>query len=94
MQFRFPGCIILKNDSSYLQGVPDLTILHGAKWGTLEVKLEVNSPRQPNQDYYVARMNEMGFSAYIGPFNESEILDALEIALRPCGENPCVPQPK
>ena len=24
---RFPGCIVLKNDASYIQGFPDLTIL-------------------------------------------------------------------
>ena len=23
----FPGCIVIKNDSSYIQGIPDLTIL-------------------------------------------------------------------
>ena len=24
-----PGCVVLKNDSSYLQGIPDLVIFYG-----------------------------------------------------------------
>ena len=35
---RFPGSIVMKNDSSYIQGIPDLTILYGSKWAALEVK--------------------------------------------------------
>ena len=26
---KFPGCIVTKNDSSYIQGIPDLTIHTG-----------------------------------------------------------------
>ena len=35
---RFPGCIVLKNDSGYIQGIPDLIILFKNKWAALEVK--------------------------------------------------------
>ena len=28
----FPGCVVLKNDSEYIQGIPDLTILYKDKW--------------------------------------------------------------
>ena len=34
----FKGCIIMKNDSSYIQGIPDLLILYRDKWAALEVK--------------------------------------------------------
>lgn len=27
LKVRFPGCIILKNDPSYKQGIPDLIVL-------------------------------------------------------------------
>ena len=25
---RFPGCMVLKNDPNYIQGIPDLTVLY------------------------------------------------------------------
>jgi len=81
----FPGCIILKNDSDYIQGIPDLTILWGGRWAFLEVKASANADQQPNQEYYVNLANEMWFAAFIYPENEAEILDALQHALEPCG---------
>ncbi len=88
---RFPDCVILKNDSGYMQGIPDLLILWGPRWGTLEVKISENAPVRPNQPYYVAKLGEMGFSAFIYPSNESEILDALETALRSGREDSRLP---
>ena len=35
---RYPGCIVLKNDPNYKKAIPDLTILYGSCWATLEVK--------------------------------------------------------
>jgi hypothetical protein len=77
---RLPGCVILKNDSGYMQGVPDLTILYGCMWGVLEVKTSEDAPEEPNQRYYVEKMNEMSFGAFIYPENEEEVLDALQHA--------------
>lgn len=76
----FPGCVILKNDSGYRQGVPDLIILWGECWASLEVKVHAKASSQPNQDYYVEQLNDMSFAAYIYPENEREVLDALQQA--------------
>jgi hypothetical protein len=78
---QFPGCVIIKNDSGYQQGFPDLTIFFGERWATLEVKMEADAKEQPNQDYFVQRLNEMSFSAFIYPENEAEVLVALQQAL-------------
>ena len=74
----YPDCFVMKNDSSYMQGVPDLLILYKDKWATLECKKSANARHQPNQDYYVGKMNEMSFSRFIFPENEQEVLDELK----------------
>ena len=73
----FPGCIVMKEDSSYLQGIPDLLVLYKDKWCSLECKKNANAKRQPNQEYYVDKMNEMSFSRFIYPENKDEVLDEL-----------------
>ena len=75
---KFKGCIILKNDSSYIQGVPDWLILYKDKWATLEAKREANAKRRPNQQYYVDTMNEMSFSRFIYPENKDCVLEELQ----------------
>jgi len=77
---RFPGCIILKNDSGYVQGVPDLTIFFYNQWAMLEVKISADAPEQPNQRYYVEKAEGMSFAAFIYPENEEEVLDGLQLA--------------
>ena len=74
----FPDCIVMKNDSSYIQGIPDLLVLYKDKWASLECKKSANARHQPNQDYYVGQMNEMSFSRFIFPENEQEVLDELK----------------
>lgn len=78
----FPGCLVFKNDPGYRQGVPDLLILYRDKWAALEVKASRRAKKQPNQDYYVDRMDDMAFAAYIYPENEAEVLDALQQTFR------------
>ena len=76
----FSGCIVLKNDSSYIQGIPDLLILYKNKWATLELKRSASAKRQPNQEYYVGLMNDMSFSRFIYPENKEEVLNELRKA--------------
>ena len=77
-----PGCVVMKNDPEYIQGIPDLTVLYHDKWATLEVKREKNAKHRPNQDYYVGMMDDMSFSKFIYPENEEEVLSELQSALR------------
>ena len=71
----FPGCMIFKMDQ--VQGIPDLLILYKNKWATLECKQHASAKRQPNQEYYVGRMNDMSFSKFICPENKEEVLSEL-----------------
>jgi hypothetical protein len=76
----FPGCVVLKNDPSYQQGILDLTLFVGRCWAMLEVKASRAAPHRPNQDYYVEQLDEMSFAAFIYPDNEEEVLSALQEA--------------
>lgn len=76
----FPGCIVMKNDPSYIQGIPDLIVLYRDKWATLECKKSAGAEKQPNQDYYVECMDRMSFSRFIYPENKEEILNELQQA--------------
>ncbi len=78
LRVRFPDCVILKNDSGYMQGVPDLILLWNDRWAMLEVKARLNSLEQPNQQWYVNRLNEMSFAAFICPENEEVVLDEIQ----------------
>lgn len=81
----FPGCFILKNDSSYRQGIPDLLILFGNKWAILEVKRKRptrESDWEPNQREYIALLDRMSFSDCIFPENEEDVLSELRKAFR------------
>lgn len=74
----FPGCVVLKNDSSYLQGIPDLLVLFNDRWAMLEVKRSSSASHRPNQEYYVDLLDKMSFSRFICPENKEEVLHELE----------------
>lgn len=76
----FCGCVVVKLDSGYLQGIPDLLVLYKDKWATLECKKSAKAIKQPNQEYYVGLMNEMSFSRFICPENKEEVLNELQQA--------------
>ena len=73
----FPGCIVMKNDSSYIQGIPDLLVLYKDRWAALEVKRGSNASVRPNQKYYVNKMDDMSFSRFVYPENKEEVLNEL-----------------
>lgn len=77
---RFPGCLVMKLDSSYIQGIPDLLILFKNRWAILECKKSAKARKQPNQPYYVEMLNEMSFSRFIFPENKEEVLHDLQQA--------------
>lgn len=80
LKSEFPGCVVLKNDANYLQGFPDLLILHNRNWGALECKKGAKASHRPNQDYYIQKLGQMSYASFIYPENEKEVLDELHQA--------------
>lgn len=76
-----PGCYVLKNDPNYIQGFPDLLILYGDRWAALECKKSERASRRPNQEYYVTKLGEMSYSAFVYPENKKEVLYEIQQAL-------------
>lgn len=77
----YPGCIIMKNDPDYIQGIPDLILLVDDRWFALECKKSERSPHRPNQDYYVEKMDDMSFARFIYPENKEEVLYDIQQSL-------------
>lgn len=75
---RFPEALVSKNDSGYIQGIPDITIYYGKTYAMLECKKDEQAPHQPNQEYYVNKINSMSFASFIFPENKEEVLNEME----------------
>lgn len=73
----YPGCFVLKTDSSQRQGMPDLVILFEDKWAVLEVKRSGAASYRPNQSFYCMMLDKMGFARTIFPENERQVLREL-----------------
>lgn len=74
---KFDGCLVIKLDPNYIQGLPDILVLCNNKWAALECKKQEAAHKQPNQEYYVNLMNKMSFSRFIYPENKEEVIDEL-----------------
>lgn len=83
IETMFPGCYVLKTDPTFFQGIPDLVVINGDRWGMLEVKISKEAPYRPNQEIYLEDLNKKSFAATIYPENKEEVLSELQHALRP-----------
>lgn len=75
---KFDRVIILKNDSGYLQGIMDLTVILPGGVFFIETKPYEDAPYEPNQEYYLDLVQEMGhYSVTLFPENEEEVFNAI-----------------
>lgn len=78
-----PGCVVLRNDPNYIQGIPDILVLHHDTWAALEVKRSQSEPQQPNQEHYVREFDKMSYASFVYPENEERVLFELQRSLKP-----------
>lgn len=79
----YPGAVILKNDATLHQGIPDHIILYGSKWAMFEAKRSRTSRHRPNQDHFIKVLNRMSYASFVYPENKEDFLDELQQTLRP-----------
>lgn len=76
---EWPQAIVLKNDSSHVQGIPDLVIFYRNKYAMLEVKKSPSATLQSNQDYYIDLFEQWGaFAAFVYPENFEYVINDLK----------------
>lgn len=76
---KFPGTEVVPNDPNFLQGFPDATVYFpNGKYALLEGKRSSDSPKQPNQDYYVNESPLSSNAMFVYPENKKEVLKELE----------------
>lgn len=85
---------VIKLDPNYIQGIPDLLILHNDKWATLECKRSKDASKRPNQEYYISKMDELSFSRFIYPENEKQVLQELKLYFEKGEDNMSYVKPK
>ncbi len=82
LEEMFPGSFVMKTDANQIQGFPDILILYGKQWATLECKRCAKSPFRPNQEYYIEILDDLSFSMVIYPENKREVLRELQQTFR------------
>lgn len=84
LEKKYPDFIITKLEADLKNGIPDIVIFGDKnRWATLEAKkskeeVTKSRPNKRAQDYYVSKMGKMGYSSYVYPENEEEVLSELE----------------
>jgi len=64
-----------------MPAIPDLLILNGPNWAMLETKRSEDSSFQPNQEYYIEKLDSMSYARAVYPENLEEVLDELQQSL-------------
>lgn len=82
LKLLFPGSYVLKLDPTNHRGIPDLLILFGKKWATLECKESSKASHRPGQNRNVEVMNDMSYSSFIYPENKEKVLNDLQELFR------------
>lgn len=83
LEREFPGLIIVKVQTGYIQGFTDRLLLYADKWAALEFKRSADEVPQVNQPYWVDRLNRMSYAAFVYPENGREVLRDLQFTFQP-----------
>lgn len=76
---RGKGCVVWKCQQNAVtqKGFPDLLCLKDGFWFALEVKKSQRAKKQPGQDQWVKRLDEMSYARFVYPENWEAIKKEL-----------------
>lgn len=77
---RMPEATVIRGFTG-IQGFPDILVLYKKRYAVLEAKLDEDSNRQPNQEYWIEHFGKSTYSRFIFPGNKKEVLDEMEYTL-------------
>lgn len=80
LEKEFPGSMVVRGNSAWRQGVPDWMLLHGPHWAALELKRDKKAAKQPNQPFYIEKMNAMSYASFVYPENALEVVREIHEA--------------
>jgi hypothetical protein len=81
----FPGIVIVKAQTGFIQGFTDRLLLYRDKWAALEFKESAEAVPQVNQPYWVDLLNTMSYAAFVYPENGRDVLRDLQLTFQPSG---------
>lgn len=74
------GLAVVKNQAGpgVPTGFPDLTAFGEGIYFCLECKASARAKKQPRQDYWVKKLNEWSYAAFIYPANHDKIMAEIK----------------
>lgn len=81
-QTLFPGSLVLRLDTNFIQGIPDHIILYEDMWAAFDAKRNQFAPVRPNQPYYIDLLNKMSYASFVYPENEEKFIHEIQRSFR------------
>lgn len=74
------GLVVVKNQAGpgVPTGFPDLTAFGEGIYFCLECKASARAKKQPRQDYWVNKLNEWSYAAFIYPSNYDKVISDIK----------------
>ena len=79
-QLKAMGLAVVKNQAGpgVPTGFPDITAFGEGIYFCLECKASARAKKQPRQDYWVNRLNEWSYAAFIYPSNYDKVMSEIK----------------
>lgn len=79
-QLKAIGLAVVKNQAGpgVPTGFPDITAFGEGIYFCLECKASARAKKQPRQDYWVNKLNEWSYAAFIYPSNYDKVMSEIK----------------